>query len=136
VDPGQIVIPLGVEEVSVSRRQVVTGRVRVARVTREREEWIDELLSSRDFEIERRPIDQPIDAMPAVREEEDVIVIPVVEEVLVVERRLVLKEEIRLRRVDHVTRHRQAVVVRRQEAVVTRLAGDVDSTPEQRKEEM
>ena len=37
--------------------------------------------------------------MPTIREEGDTIVIPIVEEMLVIERRLLLKEEVRVRRV-------------------------------------
>jgi stress response protein YsnF len=47
-------------------------------------------------------------------------VISVVEEVLVVERRLVLKEEIRLRRVRTIERHRETVTLREQQAVIER----------------
>jgi stress response protein YsnF len=51
--------------------------------------------------IERVPVDREVDrdAPPAVREEDGVLVVPVLEEVLVVERRLVLKEELRVSRV-------------------------------------
>jgi stress response protein YsnF len=47
-------------------------------------------------------------------------VIPVVEEVLVVERRLVLKEEIHLRRVRTTTRHRETVTLRDEQVVIER----------------
>jgi stress response protein YsnF len=59
--------------------------------------------------------------MPAIREEGETIVVPVVEEVLVVERRLVLKEEVRIRRVRSTERHQERVTLRRQEAAVNRL---------------
>jgi stress response protein YsnF len=47
-------------------------------------------------------------------------VIPVVEEILVVERRLVLKEEIHVRRVRTTTRHRETVTLREEEIVIER----------------
>jgi len=59
--------------------------------------------------------------MPAVREEGDTIIVPIVEEVLVIERRLFLKEEVRIRRVRSTERHQESVIIRHQEAVVTRL---------------
>lgn len=46
--------------------------------------------------------------------------ISVVEEVLVLERRLVLKEEIRLRRVRTTEQHRETVMLREQQAVIER----------------
>ena len=46
--------------------------------------------------------------------------IPVVEEIVVVERRLVLNEEIRLWRVRTTQRHRATVTLREQQAVIER----------------
>jgi uncharacterized protein (TIGR02271 family) len=119
--PTETVLPLLAEELEVSKRRVETGRVQIARVTHEREQLIDELLERETVEIHRTPIGRQVDAMPAIREEGDVIVIPIVEEVLVVERRLVLKEEVRITRVRTTERHQESVTLRHQEAVVTRL---------------
>jgi uncharacterized protein (TIGR02271 family) len=117
----ETVLPLLAEEVSVSKRVVETGRVQIARVTHQREQLIDELLHRETVEIERTPIERHVDAMPAVREEGDTTVVPIVEEVLVVERRLFLKEEVRIRRVRSTERHQESVTLRHQEAVVTRV---------------
>jgi len=62
--------------------------------------------------------------MPAVRDEGDTIVIPIVEEVLVIERRLLLKEEVRVRRVRSTERHQETVTLRHHEAVVTHLPAE------------
>ena len=117
----ETVLPLLAEEVAVSKRVVDTGRVQVTRVTHEREQLIDELLAQETAEIERTPIGRQVDTMPAVREEGDTIVVPIIEEVLVVERRLFLKEEVRIRRVRSTQRHQETVTLRHHEAVVTRL---------------
>jgi uncharacterized protein (TIGR02271 family) len=81
---GETVIPLLAEEVTVSKQVVETGRVQVARVTHEREQLIDELLAHETVEIDRLPIGRQVNAMPAIREEGDTIVIPIVEEALVI----------------------------------------------------
>jgi uncharacterized protein (TIGR02271 family) len=121
-DPaGESTLPLLAEEVAVSKHIVETGRVQVARVTHEREQLIDELLARETVEIKRTRIGQHVDAMPPVREEGDTIVVPIVEEVLVVERRLFLKEEVRIRRARSTERHQETVTLRHQEAVVTRV---------------
>jgi stress response protein YsnF len=120
-EAGEAVIPLLAEEIEVSKQIVETGRVQVARVTQEREQLIDELLAQQTAEIERVRIGQPVDTMPAIREEGDTLVIPIVDEVLVVERRLFLKEEVRVRRVRSTQRHQETVTLRHHEAVVTRL---------------
>jgi stress response protein YsnF len=56
-----------------------------------------------------------------VREEGDTIIIPIVEEVLTIERRLVLKEEVRIRRIRETERYQERVTLRKQQAVVNRL---------------
>jgi stress response protein YsnF len=117
----ETVIPLAAEEATVVRRVVETGRVQVARITHEREQLINEMLARETVEISRIPIGRHVDAMPPVREEGDVVIIPIVEEVLVVERRLLLKEELRIRRVRSLEKHLESVTLRYQEAVVTRL---------------
>ena len=118
---GETVMPLLAEEIAVSKQVVETGRVQVARVTHEREQLIDELLAHETVEIDRIPIGRQVEAMPAIRDEGDIVVIPIVEEVLVVERRLLLKEEVRVRRVRSTERHQESVTLRYHEAVVTRL---------------
>jgi len=130
--PGELaddgVIPLLTEDVSVSKRRVVTGRVRVSTVTHERERLVDELLTHESVEIERRPIGRPIETAPDIREEGETIVIPIVEEVLIVERRLVLKEEVRVRRARQTVRHQQRVTLREQEALVARLEAETPAS--------
>jgi uncharacterized protein (TIGR02271 family) len=123
-EPGgdaSMVIPLYAEEMSVTKENRETGRVRITTVTRQREELVDELLARERVEVETVSIGKPIEAIPPVRNEGDTIVVPVVEEILVTERRLVLKEELRIRRVRTTERHQERVTLRRQEASILRL---------------
>ena len=125
-DPDQVLIPLHAEEVSVGKRRVVTGQVKVATVTRQQEQLVDELLARDHVEIERIAIGRQVDSVPPVREDGDTLIIPIIEEVVVVERRLLLKEEVRIRRIHETQRYQERVVVRKQEAVITRLPGDTN----------
>ena len=118
---GETILPLLAEEVAVSKQVVETGRVQVSRVTHEREQLIDELLTHETVEIDRTPIGRQVDRVPPIIDEGDTVVIPIVEEVLVVERRLLLKEEVRVRRVHSTERHQESVTLRHHEAVVTRI---------------
>src|ERR1700712_5693363 len=118
----EIVIPLHVEDVSVERRKVERD-VRVHVHTISHDHLVDEALAHESVEIERVAIGRPVDEIPPVREEGDTTVISIVEEVLVVERRLVLKEEIRLRRVRTIEQHRETVTLREQQAVIEREPG-------------
>jgi len=117
---GSTVIPVFEETLSVARRVVETGKVSVSRVTHNHQQQVDELLQHQKVEVERIPIDRPVEAMPSVRQEGDVTIIPVVEEVVKIERRLVLKEEVHIRRVKQTERYQETVTLRRQEAVVSR----------------
>jgi uncharacterized protein (TIGR02271 family) len=123
-------IPLQAEELSVSRRQTTGDTLQVSTVTREHERFVDEMLNHERVEIERVPIGRPVDAIPPVRQEGDTTIMSVVEETIVVERRLILKEEVRIRRLRVSERHQETVVLRKQEAVITRvepLGADVAS---------
>jgi len=64
--------------------------VRAARTTRAREQLVEEDLAHERVEVERIPIGRVVDAMPPVREQGNTTILSVVEEVVVVERRLVL----------------------------------------------
>ena len=129
-DPSTLTLPLYAETLVVTRRKT-HGTVRVSTVTHEHEQLVDEALTHERVEVEHVPIGRTVEAVPPIREEGDTTIFPVVEEVVVVERRLVLKEEIRVRRLRSTERHQEAVRLRTQDAVITRTeaapqpAGDV-----------
>jgi stress response protein YsnF len=125
--PEDLHIPLHEKEVSLSRREIKKANVQVALVTGTREQLIDEELTHVRVEIERVPIDRTVEVAPPTRQEGDITIIPVVEEIVVVERRLVLKEEVRVRRVSTKEQHQETLVLRQQEAVVTREEPDSQS---------
>jgi uncharacterized protein (TIGR02271 family) len=91
-------IPLVEERVSVTKREVETGRFRIAVSVEEREDNVPVELSHSEVEIERVPVNKSVSELPSVRLEGSTTVIPVVEEVVVIEKRLVLVEEIHVRR--------------------------------------
>lgn len=116
------------EELLVGRERVETGRVRVKVVTHEREEMVDVPLTQERVEVERVAIDKEIDAIPPRRQEGDTVIVPVVEEEVVVRRKLVLKEEIHLKLVRSTEQHRESVTLRRQEATIERIPVEQPST--------
>jgi uncharacterized protein (TIGR02271 family) len=126
----ETVIPVCEEELSVTKRVVETARVRVSRVTHTHQQLVDELLQQEKVEVEHVLIDRQVEVMPSIRQEGDVTIIPVVEEVLKVERHLVLKEEVHLRRIKKTERYQESVTLRRQEAEITRLPIEQPAVPE------
>ena len=115
------------ESVSVSRRLVQGQTVRIATTTRLHEQAVEEPITRETIEIERVAVGHFVEATPEVRQEGDVTILPVMEEVIVVERRLRLKEKVRIRRVRTTEMHREKVQLRRQDATVTRLDPTVTS---------
>jgi len=123
-DETTAVVPVVQEELEVHKRNVETGRVRVTKTVSEHEELVDTPLLREEVEVERVPVHRPVTGPVAVRQEGDTTIIPVVEEVLVVEKRLMLKEELRItkRRIEE--RHPQRVTLRQEKATVERIEGD------------
>ena len=109
------------ESVTVSRRVVQGQTVRIATTTQLHEQLVEEPLTRETIEIEHVAVGRFVEATPEVRQEGDVTILPVMEEVIVVERRLLLKEEVRIRRVRATEMHRETVQLRKQDATVTRL---------------
>ena len=119
-------IPLVEERLSITKRQVEAGRVRVHVTVAEREETITEQLSRDDVQIERVPRNVRLSEMPHVRLEGSTTIIPVVEEVVVVEKALVLVEEIHVRRATASESVQIPVTLRSERARVER---DADGSP-------
>ncbi len=110
---------LHAEALSVAKR-VHKTLVRAARTTSLRDVVVDEDLARDTVTVERIPIGRVVDEVPPVRQEGDVTILPVVEEEIVVVRRLVLKEEVHLRCVRTTERHVETVSLREQVVTVTR----------------
>jgi len=115
------VVPVLVEELEVQKRVVETGTVRLTKVVHEREVLVDEPLFRGEVEVTRVPIQRVVDAPIPVREEHGTLIVSVLEEVLVVEKRLMLKEEIHMRRHRVETHQPQQVTLRREEVGVERV---------------
>lgn len=113
-------IPLVEERLSVSKREVESGRLLVHVTVAEREEVVAQELSRDDVEIERVSRNVPISELPRVRLEGSTTIVPVVEEVLVVEKRLMLVEEIYIRRRSEIERHETSVTLKTEHAKIDR----------------
>lgn len=123
-----VVIPVLQETARIERRQVEAGLVRIHKTVSEREDVVEALLMQEDLHVERIPINRVVAEAPPVREEGDVLVVPVMEEVLVVEKRLMLKEELRVRR-NRGERSVRETVRLRAEQVVVEQTPDISPSP-------
>ncbi|HEY0104326.1 MAG TPA: YsnF/AvaK domain-containing protein [Brevundimonas sp.] len=110
------VIPLVEERVSITKREIETGRLRVRVSVEEREQNFPVELSHDEVEVERVPVNKAVTQLPSVRLEGATTIIPVVEEVVVLEKRLVLVEEIHVRRKSAIETRNVPVTVKSEQA--------------------
>ncbi len=120
------VLKLHVEEVAVSRRRIEGDTVRVRTAVHTHEELVEEDVHHEHVSVSRVAIGRVVETVPDIRQEGDVMIIPVVEEEIVVQRRLILKEEIHVHRQKVAELYRETVVLRRENAVIERVPS-VDS---------
>jgi uncharacterized protein (TIGR02271 family) len=116
-----LVVPVLVEELDVQKRLVETGKVRITKVVHERETLVDEPLFHDKVAITRVPMQRVVDGPVPVREENGTTIISIVEEVLVVEKRLMLREEIHIRKQRIETHQPQRITLRSEEVQVERI---------------
>lgn len=116
------VIPVIEEVAEVSKRTRVTGTVTLEKQVEVSQVEVSEDLQRRDVSVVRVPKDIVVDAAhpPQVRTENGVTIIPVLEEVLVVEKRLMLCEEVHIRHELSETLSTQAITLRSEIVVVKR----------------
>lgn len=124
VSNDEIVVPVIAEEINIERRQVKTGGVRVQKVVHAEQQTVDEPTFAEQVEVERVAVNQVVDAAPPVRYEGDVMIVPILEEVLVVEKRLVVREELRIAKRRVASRNPQTVTLRREEVIAERIAAN------------
>ena len=116
-------IALAEEQLDLTKREVERGRIMVRTRVEERDEVAEIALRQGEVTVERVPLGVPVEAMPVAHEEGGVLIIPVVEEQLVVTTRLILKEEIRITRRVHTEVVREPVTLRSQRVDIERMAG-------------
>lgn len=122
-----VTIPLIAETARIDKRAVETGRVRVSTRTETVDQVLRETLRSDRVGVTRVPINRTLaegERPPVVREENGVTIIPVLEEILVVEKRLVLKEEVHVRQTTSGEDVEVPVTLRRQHAEIERTGPD------------
>ena len=124
----KLIVPIIEEELKITREKIITGGVRVHKTVAERTEVVDEPTFQEQIEVEHITVNQFVAEPPPVRYEGDVMIVPLLEEVLVVEKRLVLREEIRVSKRREIVNKPQQVVLRREEATVERIEPPANQT--------
>lgn len=121
------VIPVIEEQIVVDKYVVERGKVRVSKRISEHEEIVDEPLFHEEVRVERVPVNRIVETAPGVRNEGDTLVIPIVEERIFVEKRLVLVEELRVKKELVETHQPQTITLRKEQVEINRVAGNTES---------
>jgi uncharacterized protein (TIGR02271 family) len=121
-EPAALVIPVIQEQVTFDKKVVETGKVRISKRVSQHEELVDVPLLREQVDVERVPINRVVDAPPQVRHEGDTMIIPVVEEQVFYQKRLVLVEELRVRK-QVIEEHKpQQITLMKEEVEINRTA--------------
>lgn len=117
----EVVVPVIEEELATGIREVTTGSVRVDKRVEKRVRRISAPVVHENVEVRRVPINRVVEEAPKARRRGDTVIVPVVEEEVIITKRLVLKEEIHL--VKRRTKERlvKEVEVGRERAEIRRL---------------
>lgn len=119
-----LAIPILEEELDIHKRIVDTARVRIHKRVHEHEEIVDDPLFEEEVNVQRVPINRIIEEPLPSRVEGTTLIVPVVKEVLVVQKQLMLVEEIHVTKARRSVRRPQSVTLRHEDVVVERVEVD------------
>lgn len=126
----KIVIPVVEEQIRIEKQVIETAKVSVSKKVNEYTESIDIPVTNEEVDVNRIEINQYVnEAPPAVRQEGNKTIIPILKEVLVVEKKLLLVEEVHITRKQVKTSTTRQETLRKEEVVISRI----DTEPSQNK---
>jgi uncharacterized protein (TIGR02271 family) len=118
-------IPVIRETLEVSKQTVETGKIHISKTVNEQQETINVPLQSKQYEVVRIPVGQRVETLPpAVRYEGDIMIVSVVKEVLVVEKKYELVEELHITKRITETTETQTVTLRTEQVSIERTSAD------------
>jgi uncharacterized protein (TIGR02271 family) len=116
-----ITLPVYQEELHIGTRSVETGRgVRVNKSVTEHPYQIEQTLLHDEVVVKHVAVDRIVSLAdaPASRYEGETLIVPVLEEVLVIERRIRIKEEIHIIKKKREERHSETVFLKSEEVSI------------------
>lgn len=121
------IIPVIEETATIEKRVVESGKVRISKHAVEVEEVVDVPLLSEKVSVERVPVNQVVAERLPTRYDGDTLIIPVIEEQVVLQKRLVLVEELHIKKQTVESHTSERVTLLKEKVEVTRVAGDENS---------
>ncbi|AUY23981.1 MAG: DUF2382 domain-containing protein [Mixta calida] len=116
------IIPLAEEQAEVTTTRVVDRRIRIHRSTTTAEKLLETELWHEEVEIKHIEKNETLEEgyFPQVRQEGDVLVVPVIEEQVEIIRRHILKEEVHIHKLKKNEQFQQKVTLRSQEIEISK----------------
>jgi uncharacterized protein (TIGR02271 family) len=119
----QIVIPVIQEQVKVDKQSVGTGKVQIRKTITEELADVNIPVIEESYKVEMIPVNKVVDTPPeAVRYEGDTMIIPVLREVVVVQKRYEIVEEVRLTKTKTETEFNQQVRLKKENISIDRTS--------------
>lgn len=117
----EAIIPVIEEDVQITKKVIDIAQVNISKTVNESTETFQIPLSSEEIVVKRIPINEYVDTMPpASRYEGETMIIPVLKEVAVIEKRMMLVEEIHVSKLKTENIETVDVLVKKEEVNVTR----------------
>lgn len=116
-----VVIPVIEETASIDKKVVDSATVVVHTNIIEEKKSVAVPLTTEEYEVKRIPVNEFVDERPPVRQEGNCIIVPVVEEVLIVQKRLKVVEEVHLVKRQLTETHKEDIVLKKEEVTVERV---------------
>ena len=114
-------IPIIEEELQIDKKTVEKGRVIISKTINEESKVLDLPSTNEEVRVERIPINKVIGEMPAaVRYEGNTMIIPVLQEITVVEKKILLVEEIHVTKSTVSSTETKEITLRKEEIKIER----------------
>ena len=124
------IIPVVEEQLHIGKQVVETGKVRISKKVTEQPTPVSIPLVREQYDIERVAVNQVVDTPPpAMRYEGDTTIIPVLREVMVVQKRYEIMEEIRITKRKTESTDTQQVMLRKEEVNIERSNTTTNDNP-------
>ncbi len=124
-------IPVIHEEVSVGKKVIETGKVRIVKKVNEENQLVNIPLTHEEIDVQKIPFNQYLDTMPEpVRYEGDTMIIPVLKEVSVI--RILLVEEIHVTKKRIQTQDSQTITLRKEEVTIENILPNDNMEPQEK----
>jgi uncharacterized protein (TIGR02271 family) len=117
-------VPALQEQVKVRKARKETARVQISKKVKSREEVVDVPLEEEKVSVKRVPINRFVEGPVPVRREGDTLIVPLLKEVLIVEKKLLLKEEWHIHKARSIRKDSRRVQLRDEEISIKRTNPD------------